>query len=229
MKYFLILLGFTLLGTQKPKVDGAWESRQGDDLFTMIIADDYMVATRFNIKDKKFYATHGGTITSYDGGIKGVTEFNSAMNTEVGKAYSLLIGWDGDKMQASNNGSTIAFTRLDDGIKGLAGNWRITQREQNGKLTPIHTTGPRKTIKMLSSTRFQWAAINTETGEFFGTGGGRYSFEKGKYTEMIEFFSRDSSRVGMSLSFDGRLAGKDWYHSGKSSRGDPINEVWSRN
>jgi hypothetical protein len=103
-----------------------------------------MVATRYNIKDKKFYATHGGTITSYDGGIKGVTEFNSAMNTEVGKAYSLSIGWDGDKMQASNNGSTIAFTRLDDGVKGLAGNWRITQREQNGKLTPIHTTGPRK-------------------------------------------------------------------------------------
>jgi hypothetical protein len=32
----------------------------------------------------------------------------------------------------------------------------------------------------------------------------------------------------MSLSFNGKLDKNDWYHSGKSSRGDPINEVWSR-
>jgi hypothetical protein len=86
----------------------------------------------------------------------------------------------------------------------------------------------RKTIKLLSGQRFQWAAINTDTGEFFGTGGGTYSFREGQYTEHIEFFSRESSRVGMSLSFSGRVEGRNWYHSGKSSRGEPISEVWSR-
>ena len=229
MKYIIILISLAMFTNQKPKVQGAWESRQGDDIFTMIIVDDYMVASRYNVKEKKFYATHGGTITSYDGGIKGITEFNSAKTTEVGKPYSLIISWNGDQMNALINGSTIVFTRIDDGSKNMAGKWRITQREQDGKLSPIHTTGPRQTIKMLSSTRFQWAAINKETGEFFGTGGGSYSFENGRYTESIEFFSRDSSRVGLSLGFDGKLAGKDWYHSGKSSRGEPINEVWSRN
>ncbi|MFN5931366.1 MAG: hypothetical protein ACK42F_07225, partial [Sphingobacteriales bacterium] len=64
---------------------------------------------------------------------------------------------------------------------------------------------------------------------FSGTGGGRYTFQDGKYTEHILFFSRDASRVGMSLTFNARVEGKDWYHSGKSSKGDPINEVWSRN
>lgn len=59
--------------------------------------------------------------------------------------------------------------------------------------------GARKTIKILSGTRFQWAAINSETGEFFGTGGGNYTFKDGKYTENIEYFSRDASRVGASL------------------------------
>jgi hypothetical protein len=134
----------------------------------------------------------------------------------------------GDKLSITHNGETMEFTRIDKGEANLAGNWRITQREQNGQLTPIHTTGPRKTIKILSATRFQWAAINSETGEFFGTGGGTYTFKDGIYTETIEFFSRDSSRVGMSLNFNGKLDKNDWYHSGKSSRGDPINEVWSR-
>lgn len=228
MKYIIILLGLLFFNNQKNKVDGAWESKQGDDVFSIIIADDYFVGVRYNVKEKKFYGTHGGTITSYDGGIKGVTEFNSVMPSEVGKPYALSIRWNGDEMNASNNGSTIVFKRVDNGSKALAGKWRITQREQDGNLAPIHTTGPRQTIKILSSSRFQWAAINKENGEFFGTGGGSYSFENGKYTEMIEFFSRDSSRVGMSLTFDGKLDGKNWYHSGKSSRGERINEVWSR-
>lgn len=207
---------------------GAWESRNGDDITTMIIVDDYLAVSRYNIKDKRFYGTHGGTITSYAGAISGTTEFNSEKKDEVGKAYRMEISLTGDKMSCAQGGSTMVFTRLDDGSQHMAGNWRITQRAQDGKLVPIHTSGPRKTIKILSSTRFQWAAINTETGEFSGTGGGSYTFRDGIYTENIEFFSRDSSRVGMSLSFNGKIEGKDWYHSGKSSRGDPINEVWSR-
>jgi hypothetical protein len=71
-------------------------------------------------------------------------------------------------------------------------------------------------------------AINTETKEFFGTGGGTYTFINGKYTENIEFFSRDSTRVGASLTFDGSVSGYVWTHKGLSSRGDPIHEEWTR-
>jgi hypothetical protein len=198
-------------------------------LITMIIADDYLASARYDLKNKKFYGTHGGRITSYEGGVQGVAEFDSEHKEAVGKPFSMSMTIKGDVMQATFNGVTLDFRRIDDGSKNLTGNWRITQRAgSDGKLAAIHTSGPRKTIKILSSTRFQWAAINIETGEFSGTGGGQYTFENGKYTETIEFFSRDSSRVGMSLTFDGRLEGKDWYHSGKSSRGDAISEVWSR-
>ena len=86
----------------------------------------------------------------------------------------------------------------------------------------------RRTLKLLTGSYFQWAAINIETGEFSGTGGGRYTFENGKYTEHILFFSRDASRVGMSLSFDDKLEDGDWIHTGLSSKGDPIYEIWSR-
>ncbi|HEX5668850.1 MAG TPA: hypothetical protein VFX73_08620 [Chitinophagaceae bacterium] len=224
-----LVLATAMNSVGQDKIKGAWESRTSDGIITLIIADNYLVSTRYDIDAKKFYGTHGGTIKIFNGAeISGVTEFNSVKKEEVGKEYKLDVKMVGNTMAATHNGSTVVFTRVDDGTKNMTGNWRITQREQNGQLTPIHTSGPRKTIKILSSTRFQWAAINTETGEFSGTGGGRYTFENGMYTEHIEFFSRDSSRVGMSLSFNGKLDKNDWYHSGKSSKGDPINEVWSR-
>jgi len=90
------------------------------------------------------------------------------------------------------------------------------------------TPGERKTIKILTGTRFQWAAINTGTGDFFGTGGGTYTFENGVYTEYIEFFSRDSTRVGRTLSFRGYVNNNQWNHSGKSSKGDSVHEIWTK-
>ena len=90
------------------------------------------------------------------------------------------------------------------------------------------TKAARKTIKIFSKTRFQWAAINTQTGDFSGTGGGTYTLKDGKYTATLEFFSRDSSRVGMSLSFDALVEGGKWTHSGKSSTGNPVNEIWEK-
>ncbi len=227
MKYLLILTIIALFHPRQDKLQGAWEYSKGDTTFSMIVVDDYMSMAMYNMAGKKFYGTMGGTVTSIQGEIAGIMEFNSMDKSAVGKPYHMPMSRKGKEL-VMGRANKETWKMVDDGTKNLAGNWRITQREQNGTLTPIHTTGARKTIKILSSNRFQWAAINTETGEFSGTGGGSYSFADGKYTETIEFFSRDSSRVGMSLSFNARLNQKDWYHSGKSSKGDPINEVWSR-
>jgi hypothetical protein len=223
--FALMFLGVSSFAQQN--IQGAWEARKGDTTFSLIVVDDYMALSMYNFDGKTFYRTLGGTIRSYDGEISGIMEFDSQERSNVGKEYRLPVRVKGDKMEMTRNGK-MTWKRVDEGDKNLSGNWRITQREQNGKLTAIHTSGPRKTIKILSSTRFQWAAINTETGEFSGTGGGKYTFENGAYTEGIQFFSRDASRVGMLLTFNAKLEGRDWYHSGKSSKGDPINEVWSR-
>ncbi len=82
-------------------------------------------------------------------------------------------------------------------------------------------------MKILSGTRFQWIAFNVATKQFMGTGGGTYTTVDGKYTENIEFFSRDNSRVGTSLEFNYELKDGDWQHSGKNSRGEPLFEVWT--
>ena len=155
-------------------------------------------------------------------------EFDTRQKDEIGKTITYNFSIENDKLFLDINGKKETWKQLDKGTENLAGTWRITARKQDEKVVPIHQTGPRKTVKILTGTRFQWAAINPQTKEFFGTGGGTYTFKNGKYTENIEFFSRDSSRVGSSLSFDGKLNNGEWHHSGLSSKGDSIYEVWSR-
>ena len=89
------------------------------------------------------------------------------------------------------------------------------------------TSRPRKTMKFLLDGNFQWIAFNTATFQFFGSGGGYYTTDNGKYTEHIEYFSRDNSRVGAILPFDYSIKGTDWHHQGLSSKGNPIHEIWS--
>jgi hypothetical protein len=86
---------------------------------------------------------------------------------------------------------------------------------------------PRKTMKILAGSRFQWIDYNTETKEFLGTGGGTYTVKNGEYVEHIEFFSRDNSKAGLSLPFNYELIDENWHHSGLSSKGEPIHEIWS--
>jgi hypothetical protein len=226
MKNLLILGIIAMLPFQK-KFSGAWELKEGSVTHTLVIADDYFSLTSFDIPGKKFIRTQGGTCVQKGDELVGKIEYHTDDKTKVGSVYAWPLQSGTHKITISRDGKKETWQQTDDGTGSLAGNWRITGRDQNGKMIEIKPAA-RKTIKLLSGRRFQWAAINTETGEFFGTGGGNYTFENGKYTEHIEFFSRDSSRVGMSLSFDGRVEGRNWYHSGKSSKGDPISEVWSR-
>jgi hypothetical protein len=207
---------------------GAWEMKDGGVTHTLVIIDDYYSLSSFDIAGKHFIQTQGGTCVMKDGRLEGKVEYHTLDKSKVGSSYAWKAEIRRGRLRLERDGSRESWDRTDDGQGPLAGNWRITGREQGGRMVEMQSRGARKTIKLLSGQRFQWAAINTDTGEFSGTGGGRYTFADGKYTEHIEFFSRDSSRVGMSLSFDGRVEGRHWYHSGKSSKGDPINERWSR-
>lgn len=207
---------------------GAWVSRVDGYDEVLLFQDGYFTHTRYDQAGKKFVSTYGGPYTSNKGSITFTKEFDTQDKEEIGGSMQIPFVVYNGTLSLDRHGSQVSFKQLDDGANGLAGTWKITGRKQEGTMTQIHQTGPRKTLKILSGTRFQWAAINPATKEFFGTGGGSYSFVDGKYTEHIEFFSRDSSRVGAALTFDGKLVNGDWHHSGKSSKGDDIYEVWSR-
>lgn len=229
----LLLCSAALLSmkvTKNPQQDalqGAWQFSYGNSDYSVLMEDGYCMLAQYNPKEKKFTNTYGGPYRLEGDKLKITIQFNSSNKAEVGNtqehSYKIL----GDELIINSDGYESKWKRVDAGNKNLAGNWRITQRKQGDKMVNIQL-GARRTLKLLTSTRFQWAAVNIETGEFFGTGGGTYTFNEGKYTENLEFFSRDSSRVGMSLTFDGQIENGRWIHSGKSSKGDPVYEIWER-
>jgi hypothetical protein len=229
MKHLLLIALFAFIGisTSAQVHTGAWMRRLDTSVQYLTIVDQYFVITTFNLEEKKFYQTRGGTAVMDGKQMTGVIEFNTTDKSEVKSSYAYNYTFNKKDLVMPIGGIVKTWTWVDDANAGLAGNWRITGRMQDGKFVTMNP-GTRKTIKVLSGTRFQWTAINTDTGEFFGTGGGYYTFKDGKYSEHIEFFSRDATRVGSSLSFDASIKDGNWHHSGNSSKGDPIFEIWSR-
>lgn len=227
----LACLGFSLDNSQPLTADnvtGAWQLSNDNEEQVLLFMDGYFTHTSYDKAGKKFIQTRGGTYSVAENQLSVQYEFDTRDKEKVGQTATYQTSLQGKQLTATLNGKPQTWTKLDDGSANLAGLWKITARKQGDGLQPIHQTGTRKTVKILTSTRFQWAAIDPGNKSFMGTGGGTYTFKDGKYTESIEFFSRDSSRVGASLTFNGKLENGDWHHSGLSSRGEPIYEVWSR-
>lgn len=210
---------------------GAWEgyydSENGIKIKTVVtFAEGYQVMTMYEAKTGKFITTNGGT-WKIDGNIMTEKiEFDTSNPEKVGTEVSFEVFISDTEMGIV--GQEMKLKRIDKGVPGkLQGAWLMSGRVRDGKTQTRDTTIPRKTMKVLSGTRFQWIAYNTATKQFMGTGGGTYTTIDGKYTENIEFFSRDDAKVGLSLAFDYNLENGDWNHKGFSSKGDALHEIWS--
>ncbi len=207
---------------------GAWEMQpesNSTERVVMLATENYLSVSVF--EKNTYIRTYGGTYEINDAGLTLTLEFNDKHPETVGTKITYKFTRN-DNLFTIENQLKTTWKRLDEGKDALSGNWRISARAgQDGQMTEMKRTA-RKTLKICSGTRFQWFAINPETKEFFGTGGGTYTLKDGKYTETLEFFSRDNSRVGASLTFDAKVEGDKWQHSGKSSKGDPVNEIWGK-
>ncbi|QHT66495.1 membrane or secreted protein [Rhodocytophaga rosea] len=241
----IIITGFTFTKTpvlpeatqQASTLQGAWrlvstDASSGKEPLTAvkIYSDNFFMVSYYDLSGKNFISSTGGTYSFKDGKYTETIEFNTAESLEVGNTinFSAAMKKQDLKLTDSRTKKEEVWMRIEEPANSpLAGAWRITGREQNGQISPMQQ-GPRKTIKILSGSRFQWAAFNTETKQFSGTGGGTYTAKDGNYTESIEFFSRDGNRVGSSLTFKYEVKGNDWHHSGLSSTGNKIYEVWSK-
>lgn len=223
----ILLVGFAgTYSLSAQSLDGAWKMK-GSDNDLLLIQDGYFSWTE-TMGQGKFSNTLGGILNQNGNQLDIEIQFNSSDSEVVGERFSTSYTLDGNSLTTRHpDGSQLNWERIPEKDQGLAGVWRITGRKTGDEISSM-TRRPRKTYKILTDGHFQWVAMNTETGEFSGTGGGTYTFKKGKYTEQIEFFSRDDSRVGASLEFDGKLKDGQWHHSGKSSKGDPIYEIWSK-
>lgn len=231
---FLGMFSFLLFGfvpsnkTVQANLTGAWQLQEGATTHQVLFMNDYFAYTSYNKDGKEFGLTFGGTYKLENNQIVTNLEFHSGKKDMVGQAVSYPFTVNNDVLTTTVDGEPLTWQRLDNGNSPLAGVWRITGRMQEGQMVPVHQTGTRKTVKILTGNRFQWVAMDPGPKEFSGTGGGNFTFANGKYTENIEFFSRDNNRVGASLSFDGKLDQDGWHHSGLSSRGDKIYEIWNK-
>ncbi|MFN0728013.1 membrane or secreted protein [Polaribacter gochangensis] len=233
MKKIVIALICVLMsvGAKSQNIIGAWEgyseSEKGEQIRSVVIfADGYQVMTSFEAETGKFIATNGGSWRLAGDTMTEKIEFDTTNPERVGTEISFKVIITDAEMEIV--GSDIKLKRIDNGTPGkLQGAWLMSGRIRDGKTQMRDTSGPRKTMKVLSGTRFQWIAYNTETKQFMGTGGGTYTTINGKYTENIEFFSRDDSKAGISLSFDYTLKDETWNHKGFSSKGDAMHEIWS--
>ena len=234
MKNFTVLLlsFFFFLGINAQSPIGAWEtfytSESGVKIRTVVIfSEGYQVATNYNAENGKFVSTNGGSWKLEGDTMTETIEFDTEKPDRVGSQVSFDIVLKPNQMGIV--GHDMSLKRIDSGEPGkLQGAWLMSGRVRDGKTQTRDTNRPRKTMKILSGTRFQWIAYNTETKQFMGTGGGTYTTIDGKYTENLEFFSRDDSRVGASLEFNFEMIDASWHHKGFSSKGDPMHEIWSK-
>jgi len=191
-----------------------------DGISTRVILDkEYIVLSKFESESGNFISTLGGYYKP--GKFLNLDEDVYDVNLEFNSNY------DQDSIKSISIKKTSKWKNISKSNDILKGKWVMSGRYNNGEFRKRNTDLPRKTMKILIDGFFQWIAFNTETFKFSGSGGGEYETIDGKYIEIIQYFSRDDSRVGAVLDFNYEIKNKDWYHSGLSSKGNPINEVWT--
>lgn len=235
-KYLLLPFLFLASWVSGQSLNGAWKlvSQNGNQVtaqeFIKIYQDNYFAFGVKNVSDNAFIGAGGGPYHYADGKYSETLDFFTLNPLQVGTTTPFKIELNGNKLILSantNEGMLVeTWEKISEEKNELTGNWVITGRKRDDQISRS-TPGARRTIKILSGGRFQWVAFNSETKEFSGTGGGTYTAVNGKYTENITFFSRDNSRVGASLGFDFQVIDGEWHHSGLSSTGAPIYEIWT--
>lgn len=219
---FLCIITGTAVGQAPTNLEGVYTANEGGVHQTWILVDGYSSRTTYS--DTAFIAAQGGPYIFGGNTMQVDVEFNNTDTAEVGrkKTYQWVAGADGS--------ITVDGLKWHRAVKPqeLDGAWHITFHTRDGRLEAIRHEGTRKTLKLLKDGWFQWFAIDPGKKAFYATGGGHYTFQDGQYTEEILFFSRDNSRVGAKLPFQGELKNGAWHHSGLSSKGTPIQEIWER-
>ena len=192
--------------------DEVYSYIEKDIVYRIIIDKNYFLMSSYKFNSNEFIKTIGGFYQKKEKRYIVDLEFNSNFsNDSLSKV----------EINKKSNWKKISLKEND-----LQGKWLMVGRIRNGKEQRRNLDRPRKTMKFLINGYFQWIAFNTETFQFSGSGGGKYSTKDGIYTEKIEYFSRDNSRVGAKLKFDYKLKNEEWNHIGFSSKGDPMHELW---
>lgn len=234
----LVILIFSSLGLSAQNLNGAWKlMNQNGKPFAeeciKIYSDTYFMFA-VHTADGAFVKAGGGNYKANGREYTEVLDFYTSDSAQVRKplTYSFTLKKDELTISAKGEGDGLKeiWKKVDNASSALSAAWRFSARVNDEGVASERRGGdsPRQTMKILSGNYFQWAAFNYKTKQTSGTGGGIYKLQDNQYTETISFFSRDNARVGISLTFECKLNGTDWYHKGKGTTGNPVSEVWEK-
>src|SRR5690606_19587132 len=104
--------------------------------------------------------------------------------------------------------------------QSLDGAWKLVS--QDGK--PVTD---QEYIKIYQDDYFAFGVKNVADNAFVGAGGGPYQFGDGDYSETLDFYTLDPSRVGSTSSFKTELRGNKLTISGNTADGKR-EETWEK-
>jgi len=169
-KVWILTISFLLciqMFSQSPV--GAWEryfqDENGTEIRSVVIfSERFQSIAMFNAKSGEFIYSNGGTWELNGNMMTEVVEFDTANSERVGNVITFEVTITNDKLSLPE--SDWHFSRIDDGEPGeLNGAWLMSGRYRNGEKETRNTDRPRKTMKILSGTRFQWIAFDNEKKE----------------------------------------------------------------
>lgn len=222
-----VLIFFSSIASLRAQISpGVYLANDQNTTHELKITDNYLVYSTYKKSPAEFISSIGGFYAVMDNTIKTNLEFNSNFENDGKNEFVVPFKIIENGLQLSGE-SELNFHKLASKNQDLDGQWLFATRGPDTGQERRGDENPRKTLKFLKDGRFQWIAYQTETMRFSGTGGGSFTSTNGVYTENIEYFSRDNGRVGSSLEFNYELKDKDWHHTGKNSKGEPMYEIWA--
>lgn len=226
MAAMIVLTSLKFKDIDPKDIKGAWEQGPAERKSVMIVTDKVFSVAIYDGPGKKFIGAYGGTWKAEGNEVVYKMEWNTDDASSVGTENSTGATVNGDKLVIGDD----TWTRVDDGKPtDLTGAWIITGNYANDKVSKRPAPFfPRRTMKVLSGSRFHWIAYNVQTKEFVNAGGGTYTAKDGKYIEHVDFFTKTPESVGKTLNFQYAFVDGDWRHKGEKSTGGPMDECWSR-
>lgn len=225
--YFILLFIFSSTHLISQIEPGVYIAELENETHELKIDSSYFILSVYKKSPAGFLKTAGGFYKSDYDTIKVALEFHSNYALDSITNLSFPFKKENGQLIIQAN-SEISFKQQHKINQDLDGPWLFATRGPDQGQKRRGEANTRKTLKFLKDGRFQWIAYDTQGMQFKGTGGGSYTSKDGVYTENIEFFSKDDSRVGASLEFKYEIKGDDWHHTGKNSKGEPMYEIWGK-
>ncbi len=218
--FFFVNMSFA----QSASLEGVWQNNEEGTVSTIIATDSYLSLVKYKT-DGDFLETFGGKyILSNTDEIFIDYDYHTTSIDVVNSRQSYNVSLKKKSFEIKG----IKYKKLDTQKSVMNGLWQISARQNtNGEMQEMKA-GSRKTYKILMDGYFQWIAFDNQSHEFFGSGGGTFTLDKGKYQEKILVFSKDKKRIGDVIIFDADVNNSEWIHFGVNSKGDNIKELWKK-